>query len=64
VVGWIAKTQTSRTRWVIVVYSDAAVSEISLDARFGMLSNAALKLADIGLRAVIAVRLARSQIVA
>jgi hypothetical protein len=55
--GWLQSHSTSEqeiTNLLSIVereLSDAAVTEISLDARFRMLYNAALKLTDVALRA-------------
>ena len=54
--GWLQPHRTSQqeiTNLLAIVereLADAAVTEISLDARLGMLYNAALKLADVALR--------------
>jgi hypothetical protein len=55
-VGWLRPHQTSRQEIANLLaivereLADSAVSQISLDARLGMLYNASLKLADIALR--------------
>jgi len=55
-VGWLRPHQTSRQEIANLLtivereLADSAVTQISLDARLGMLYNAALKLADIALR--------------